>query len=322
MRDDVPKPRSRRWCLPLLTTLLGSYPFTLGIAASDPPVADGLPDVTVEAQRRSIEKRVDRFVTKLTHALPESLSRWNVPICPLVGGVPKATGEFMLARLSATIRDIGAPLADETCEPNLYILFSTDPQTLLRSWRKRDPRLFGEGYELVIRRFITGNEPVRVWHNITHESPTAGLTATDSPAANLPTAFQGARLTQSYSATRLLYKEVRGFSNAIVIVDPRTLEGLSVATLSDYIAMTALTELDTSTRIDGVPSVLRLFTQNADAPPAGLSAWDRAFLRGLYHSDQRETMQRSVIESAMLRAIASLDEPPTGGASEASDAPR
>jgi hypothetical protein len=282
----------------MLTSFLVATPTT------DAPAT--LDEVTVEStRRRTLEHSAHHFVHELTHALPESLSRWSVPVCPLVAGFPRADGNWLLARLSQRIREVGAPLAAESCEPNLYIVVTADPAAFLKAWRKRDQRLYGDGYEARIRRFVADERAVRVWHNVSFDSPTAGLNATDSPAASLPGKFGDARLTQSYSATRLQYTEVRGFATVIAIVDPRSLAGLPLGALGDYLVMTALTELDPDTRIEGVPSILSLFRNGRyDATaPTEWSAWDAAFLKGLYSSDPRETTQRSVIATRIVEAV-------------------
>ena len=69
--------------------------------------------VTVEAQRATLEKRIRTFVSAIAVApYQESLARWEDPtlICPLVGGLPRDDGEFILTRLSSIALAAGAPL--------------------------------------------------------------------------------------------------------------------------------------------------------------------------------------------------------------------
>ena len=61
-----------------------------------------LPQITVEAQRRETEKRVHEFVSHVAvmSNSDESFARWDTPICPLIAGLPRDDGEFVLTRLS------------------------------------------------------------------------------------------------------------------------------------------------------------------------------------------------------------------------------
>jgi len=61
-----------------------------------------LPEVTIEAQRASLEHRVYKFVTAIIWRVDshESLPRWNRPIRPLVAGLRREGGEFVLMELS------------------------------------------------------------------------------------------------------------------------------------------------------------------------------------------------------------------------------
>ena len=99
---------------------LGTAAFGQQSSAQPRPIASSgkapLDTVTVEAQRerKEVEREVNEFVFAVTvRSLHDSLSRWNTPICPLVAGLPKEQGEFVLARLSQIARESKAPLAGE-----------------------------------------------------------------------------------------------------------------------------------------------------------------------------------------------------------------
>src|ERR1700730_4124503 len=92
-------PRSRHWGTPPFAFWLAAALVILfgtpGAAWGDPePTAAGEPsgqaDVTVEAQRRKLEHRLNDFISHATARVSdhESLARWNRPICPLARGFP------------------------------------------------------------------------------------------------------------------------------------------------------------------------------------------------------------------------------------------
>jgi hypothetical protein len=55
--------------------------------------------VTIEANKeRELKRQIGKFVADAVFTyLNDSLERWNTPICPLVAGLPKERGEFILA---------------------------------------------------------------------------------------------------------------------------------------------------------------------------------------------------------------------------------
>ena len=78
------------------------------------PSGTNLETITVEAKRdRAIlEHRVDKFVYGITVApFEDSIAQWQkqTPICPLVAGLPRDDGEFILTRLSSIALAAGAP---------------------------------------------------------------------------------------------------------------------------------------------------------------------------------------------------------------------
>lgn len=275
--------------------------------------ADELAGITVEAQRRAaLEHQVHTFVSAIAlRPWNESLARWNVPICPLVAGLPRPQGEFILQRLSLLATGIGAPLANERCAATLYIVATRDADALLRAWRKRDARLFGEAPEPQIKRFMTTSRPVRIWYNASVDAASGvpmsgngdvilgfgmgGTGAGNQPLAGIPT-------NNHAKLSRLQWDELRSVSSAIVIVDMSRMAGINFGQLADYIAMIGLTEINLDADLGTAPSILGLFTAGA-AAPAGLTDWDQAFLKATYHTDQSDKMQLSSIETHVVNEL-------------------
>ena len=114
------------------------------VTDSPPP----LPQVTAEAARAAIARRVDAFVHAVTRnpglSDDDSLVRWNTPICLLVVGLTAEKVKIMSDRLSQISSSAGAPLARAPCQPNFIIVASSEPDRVLDAWRTRDNRLFGE----------------------------------------------------------------------------------------------------------------------------------------------------------------------------------
>ncbi len=147
------------------------------------------------AHRLELEKRISQFISRIAAAEngAEGLARWEAPpACPLVSGLPRQDGEYILDRLSEIAIGARIPLAEENCRPNLYILVTDQPEALLRGMEKRN-RAFTFGYNFSLRaqtpasvvdEFIKTPRPVRVWYN-SAEKDAWGLALAYCPAADL-----------------------------------------------------------------------------------------------------------------------------------------
>jgi hypothetical protein len=282
-------------------------------AAAAPP-ASPLETVTIEAQRKKkeIEQQVGHFVSSVPRRyLDDSLSRWNIRICPLVGGLTHDQGEFFLARLSQIARDAGAPLAGAKCSPNLYVIATREPDDLLKKWYARDRHMFvtrnGMGY---VRDFFASHRPIRVWYNTDFTSDDGA----PSISAGLSAALVGTTLQMGFGlddvptntvqmATRLQRSAVQTFSSVVVIVDANQIGDLNFGQLADYVGMLALAEINLDVDVSTMPTILRLFRDRA-SPPQALTELDKAFLFALYSVKQASTAQAPLMRASMVQHVA------------------
>jgi hypothetical protein len=223
-----------------------------------------------------------------------------MPICPLVAGLPRDDGEFILTRLSSIALAAGAPLGPASCKPNLYVVVTSQPDDLLKAWNQRDTTMFSdESGSTKIRKFFHAPIPIRVWYNATlYTSEGAPLTVMPSgPLKGLPfnPRAMGFRLTRD---------EVRDVTPVIVLVDARRLEGVTYGQLAAYIAMIGLAEIRPDAHLADAPSILRLFTAFGHTAPPGLSPWDQAFIKALYHTEHTDPGQLGEIKISMVKDVA------------------
>lgn len=118
-------PAQRRAALLALLLLVSSVKADPPAKSSDPQSDAKLNTITVKARRQTLERQVSAFVSAISIAPSnEALARWENPtfICPLVGGLPRDDGEFILTRLSSIALAAGAPLGSAHCKPNFYII--------------------------------------------------------------------------------------------------------------------------------------------------------------------------------------------------------
>jgi hypothetical protein len=284
--------------LPALSLLLFYASADAQSTTAAPPPVD---TITVEAARHRelVERQVRTFVGQIAvKPYDSTLARWEpvAPICPLVAGLTRENGEFILARVSKIAAAAGAPLAAEHCKPNLYIVVSANPDALLKAWNKRDVWMFGDESEqggTTIRRFLNSNSPVRVWYN-------AELYSADgTPLGNLE-----GRTTPRAIATRIVFNQTRDLTSALVMVDGPRARGINFGQLAAYIAMLGLAEIRANADVADAPSILHLFSRSENERPNGLSTWDQAFLKALYRTEHTDRQQLAEIKTVMVQEIA------------------
>jgi hypothetical protein len=261
------------------------------------PSATKLETITVKAKRdRAIlEHRVDKFIYGITVTpFEDSIARWQTrtPICPLVAGLPHDDGEYMLLRLSQIATAAGVLLAPESCKPNFYVIVTSVPDELITAWSKRNHFLFGNESGTKIRRFMTASTPVRVWYNVQ---------LTDRDGIPCPVSF-GIPICPADG--HFAFGTVRDLSSAIMLIDARLAKGISFGQLSAYVAMNGLAEIRPHAKVGDAPSILHLFTDPKSAPPLGLSAWDAAYLKAIYHTQQADKTQLLAVKQSMVNDVA------------------
>jgi hypothetical protein len=301
-------------------TILQSSLLTFwGVLAALPSVAADQPKaqldtVTVEAakNRKALERQVSSFVSGIAVApYEESLADWqaSVPPCPLVAGLPREDGEYMLARISKIAQAAGAPLADEHCKPNLFVVVTSQVDALFKAWGRRDPNMFGEmdgrggsPGGRVVHKFLHSSVPVRAFYNASlYNADGSALGGGDALGNGIGNAGWNLRA----EATRIRFNDVRNLASVIVIIDGPRAKGVTFGQLAAYVAMIGLAEIRLDARPGDAPSsILQLFASSGKPAPPGLSAWDEAFLRALYHLEHLDQHQLARLKTDMVGEIA------------------
>jgi hypothetical protein len=284
---------------------------TTNSAGTSSEPSENLQEVTVTAHRIELEKRVSKFVNQIaaTENGAEGLARWQRSVCPLVSGLPRQDGEFILERLSEIAHVAGVPLADEHCRPNLYILVTDQPEDLLRGMEKRN-RAFTFGYDTsfyppiltrasIVDEFIKTPRAVRVWYS-SYEQQASGV---PMPYCEIEPGVYIRCGHAIAGGSHLVFSTVWMILRAFVVVDQKRLRDVKLRQLADYIAISGFAELKPGSRLGDAPTILTLFDGAPKSAPAGMTAWDQAFLKSLYATEQRSMLQRSEIAHQMISEI-------------------
>ncbi len=290
---------------PLLVLIVATGLMGLRVAAAQQAQQ---PEVTVLGERLKLAPRVQSFVYGITQLKNnEGLPRWNSPVCPLVTGLPREQGEFILERISEIARAAHVPLGDEDCKPNLFIFLTTHPRELVQEMDRRKHWVtFGDAMPLDVTEFIDDSRPVKVWYNSSWLQPGTPL------LPGLPPGFQiqggggfgsFATIASPMKGSHIFNAVAYSFSLVYVIADQTQLGGVSLRQFADYAAMVGLSEIRATPHLHDRQSILTLFGHDRAAAPAGLDEWDSLFLKYLYVTDGALKAQRAAIGWNMTRDL-------------------
>lgn len=150
--------------------------------------------------------------------------------------------------------------------------------------------MYTNGYYTLVRKFRSSTSPVRALYN-----------------AELYDDF-GIRLNGDASgstASSIAFSSMRDLTSVIVIVDTQRVRqsGVTFGQLAAYIAMVGFAELRSDPKIGAAPTILSVFSTSDKDRPAGLSLWDQAYLKALYHTMHKDKMQLAEIRTSIVNDL-------------------
>lgn len=236
------------------------------------------------------------------------LARWDRRICPGFSGLKPAMARAMIDRIARRAFEVGLDVGAPGCKANIFIAVTMDAQALTKDLVDNNREVLGyhsgRGRRTMGRdalmAFVASDAPVRWWH-VSDTVTAKGQSTSETVSGDAPTVSvdEVSRISRS---TRL------DFAGVVVVVDARRIDGLPLSGLADYVAMVSLAQLDPRTDTSRFPTILNLFAGGGDpavAPPTTLTAWDLAYLRGLYEAprDARAERQQVSIAQTMTRSL-------------------
>lgn len=275
--------------------------------AQDEPAL--LPEVTVSGARSTVQE-ARRFVEEISTAPLHSLSlaTWMTPICI---GTVNLSPELILtltSQIEARAREAGVTVQPAGCSPNITLLGTSDGRftatELVDEFHGRFMASDGptQGDERALRRFAEAEVPVRWW---------AISALMDERSHVILVPIWGAPARQINTTGDMYFGQNRreGLLTSLVILDLSRTQGVSGEVLGDYLAMVVLANIDPGARAGGYPTILNLW--DGGETSAGLTPWDRAYLKALYEAPVRlsgTTLQlRSLYQrTEMARIMARL----------------
>jgi hypothetical protein len=292
-----------------------------------------LPEVTVigKMDERTLNHVVNQFIQ--SHAKPSAaigqIGRWTREVCPSVTGLQNAYGAFISRGITSMARSIGAPVstAAKKCTANVEVVFTPAPQALLDFIAKKYRPLLGYQAKAETSEVMNFSHPVQSWYMTGSSSQLDGYqrphcissnaapcnAASPEYSADMPPFFTGLQIDTDLpaggpigTAGSYLTHDMRSeFVHVLIIVDSRAAAKYSLQTVSDYIALLALTHIASLDTCSQLPSILNLFAKDCASPPSAMTASDTAYLKALYGAnlDKNLNIEQGDIRAHMVDAI-------------------
>ena len=293
------------------------------LAAWAQPVRTSTESVTGTGtrSREVIEKFVASFATPTR--MTGKIARWEDGVCPLTVGQQPAVTKFVTQRVKDVAAMVGAPVnATPSCTPNIEIVFTKIPQALLDNIRKHQTDYLGYAESNAQReKLATVTRPVQAWYT-TQTKDLQGMSKIDrarrmGEGIAMPCFTcigRGAGSTEylpdaSYAGitgNRVSDGVRSAFYHIIIVADINGLAGYEAGPLADYIAMLALTQLNSLDTCQQLPSIENMLAKGCEAKAGVLTQNDIAYLRGLYKMSPDRMLlitQKSEIADRMKESL-------------------
>jgi hypothetical protein len=288
--------------------------------------------ITVTAIKPS-EAAIKDFVH--TRAAPTyvlgRMARWKLKICPLTIGLGDKYAKYINQRIRAIASAVGAPVnADPGCRPNVEVVFTTSPQSLMDSVRVRQPLFLGYHHNSrEAGELAKVTRPIQAWYTTESldmdgsrqiDTGTCGVNGGTTLNVESPNMADGAMQPGGGTPVQLslpcaVVLHVTGFRardglssgffNILIVAEPAKLFDHEVGSLADYISMLALSQPVSLDNCREVPSVSNLLAPNCAFASSHITDGDLAYLHALYKLPDGELLatQRNYISRAMEQVL-------------------
>lgn len=261
-------------CVPMC---LAQVPPTPDLAGEPATVLD---DIVVSGV--PLEEQLRRFTEEAARPVSgRGLARWQGPVCIGVVNFRPAVAQQLADGLAQLGGRLGVPIDDDTCEPNIFIVGAVDAQAVTQGWVARRPRDFRPNLSDAslsreqLNHFATTDAPVR-WWAISRPSYYDVLLGQAVPTDS----FTGRPTINVHSFSLKRGRTRDDLQRLVVVVDIAQMEGRSIDDLTDYLAMVTFAQMDMQSDMSQFDTVLNMF--RPEFAGGGLTAWDEAYLQGLY----------------------------------------
>ncbi|MGZ9114263.1 MAG: hypothetical protein ACXW3K_06530 [Brevundimonas sp.] len=283
-----------------------AWPQTAPTAGRQEPPATTLEDVIVSGQ--TVKERAERFVDEVAQPVQRrGLARWDRPACFGVVNFNGDAARSIADQLVARADELGLPVGDIDCEPNVFVIGAVDAPDVARAWVARSPGAFQPGVSgtvgrpSALRYFVSSEDAVRWWH-VSIPMHFDIFTQMTQPAVRLP--GRPAPHLRVYARSQHASRIRDDLQKVLVLVDVGRLGPVTLDQLCDYLLMIAYAQIDPEGDTTGYETVLNLFD---DPSVPGLTDWDKSYLTALYEADPDRRVSASAAAERLAGVVVRAD---------------
>lgn len=259
-------------------------------------------EIVVVGDRQRAEVVAGRLSRRISHTVDNQIARFDHRVCLSVLGLPDRFAAIIKAQFASDAAASGLVPGGEGCRPNLTVLFAKDAAAIVEHLpgapandRKRELKGGGPSYLLSATTIKSRDGDV---------AGRAGTPLTGSSDRDLQF-LQVRTASIIQSATR---QDITGL---LLVVERDAILGRSLRQLAGYIAMRGLAQASDRQVSAGDDTILTLLKAPDASAPAGLTRFDRAYLKALYRGTGTDT--GPITGSRILYEIGRQAEAPEPG---------
>lgn len=298
---------------PLVAALAGDASHAPGLprfpdVAAIAPAAPTAAELAGDGLSQFIVHHASTHYSASVGAATGGLLRWrggrSETVCPETSGLGQDYDDFVSARLRAVAAFVGAPVHPDTqCVPNVHILFTTQPRSAMQWVLDRGAHTLGVKFPHQMEKEldVSGQHAIQGWY-ITAGGGAAVLNADPQFIGGIELQGLWPRVIPS---SAYVNGGGRSILTVFLAVDTNKVAGYTIGAIADYLAVAALTVVQSPDHCDPLPSVLDLMAPSCASrgAPTSVTAGDIAFLKALYfrNTGLGRTLSRDEIEINMLQ---------------------
>jgi len=302
----------------------GSTCLLLGVSLASAALAQGenrapSESVTVTESKTPPDKILHDFIVAYTRPSPASgkVARWHGGVCPGVTGLPASWNATVTARVREVASQVGAPVAAKDCRPNIDIVFTKNPQTLLDGVRAAKSWLLGYHDLAQEKKLATVSHALQAWYMTQTVDAQGGIYTDDKlhpEGVSLGGVYFPNAHVEYWSGNHLGDERRSELMHVLVVVDLAKVDGIRFSAVTDYVALLSLAQTAAFEVCQPVVSIANLTAPQCDAKlkTGTISGNDLAYLRALYRIDLNDSLieQQGKIAYEMKKSLATPNGAP------------
>jgi hypothetical protein len=248
---------------------------TLGQPRSDDDIV-----VTGKTEAKPAEIREQaRAITRQSAKYNYPLAMFQSRVCPGIVGMPPAMADILVDRIRFNAERVGlstAPLGK--CDANILVIFVRNGHGVIQDLAKKPDGLLGNIKFADLQELRAETGPVHAWVETEVRSRQGDTIQGDNEwdMTKIPVLNIAQSQSHIFLANRI------DINKAVVMIDLRAINGMSVVQLADYVTMRAFAATNPVKGDAAASTILGLFDPEHTAHPRELTDFDLAYLHTVY----------------------------------------